>query len=228
MKVSGVWQNKKKTDGEEEEQDAAGLGELLSGLKKGQTLPAAGIDIKEGETSPPSRYNTGSLILAMENAGQLIEDEDLRAQIKGSGIGTSATRAEILKKLETHRYLSVVKKTQIVQPTQLGEMIFDTVACSIKPLLNAELTASWELGLSRTAEGTITADEYMAKLDDFIRRRVAAVKNSDFRPWLRSAFAHTASFYQSWKETGTQKKTKGSKKSLADKKTSGKKAEETS
>ena len=228
MKVSGVWQNKKKTDGEEEEQDAAGLGELLSGLKKGQNLPVAGIDIKEGETSPPSRYNTGSLILAMENAGQLIEDEDLRAQIKGSGIGTSATRAEILKKLETNRYLSVVKKTQIVQPTQLGEMIFDTVACSIKPLLNAELTASWELGLSRTAEGTITADEYMAKLDDFIRRRVAAVKNSDFRPWLRSAFAHTASYYQSWKETGTQKKTKGSRKPLADKKASRKKAEETS
>ena len=226
MAVSGLWQNKKKTDGEEEEQDAAGLGELLSSMKAGQKLSAAGIDIKEGETTPPSRYNTGSLILAMENAGQFIEDEDLRAQIKGSGIGTSATRAEILKKLETNRYLSVVKKTQIVQPTQLGEMIFDTVLCSIKPLLNAELTASWELGLTRTAEGTITADEYMAKLDDFIRRRVEAVKETDNRPWLRSAFAHTAAFYPRWQETGTEKKTKGSRKASSNKKKTEKKAEE--
>ena len=226
MAVSGLWQNKKKTDGEEEEQDAAGLGELLASLKTGQKLPAAGIDIKEGETTPPSRYNTGSLILAMENAGQFIEDEDLRAQIKGSGIGTSATRAEILKKLETNRYLSVVKKTQIVQPTQLGEMIFDTVLCSIRPLLNAELTASWELGLTRTAEGAITADEYMLKLDDFIRRRVEAVKETDSRPWLRSAFAHTAAFYPRWQETGTEKKTKGSRKASSNKKKTEKKAEE--
>ena len=227
MAVSGVWQNKKKTDGEEEEQDAAGLGELLASLKKGDRIPAAGIDVKEGETTPPSRYNTGSLILAMENAGQFIEDEDLRAQIKGSGIGTSATRAEILKKLETNRYLSVVKKTQIVQPTLLGEMIFDTVLCSIRPLLNAELTASWELGLSRTAEGTITAAEYMEKLDDFIRRRVEAVKETDSRPWLRSAFARSASSYPKWQETGTEKKTRGSRKASADKKKKEKKTEET-
>ena len=225
MAVSGVWQNKKKTDGEEEEQDAAGLGELLASLKKGDRIPAAGIDVKEGETTPPSRYNTGSLILARENAGQCIEDEDLRAQIKGSGIGTSATRAEILKKLETNRYLSVVKKTQTVQPTLLGEMIFDTVLCSIRPLLNAELTASWELGLSRTAEGTITAAEYMEKLDDFIRRRVEAVKETDSRPWLRSAFARSAACYPKWQET--EKKTKGSRKASADKKKKEKKTEET-
>ena len=183
--------------------------------------------MKEGETTPPSRYNTGSLILAMENAGQFIEDEDLRAQIKGSGIGTSATRAEILKKLETNRYLSVVKKTQTVQPTLLGKMIFDTVLCSIRPLLNAELTASWELGLSRTAEGTITAAEYMEKLDDFIRRRVEAVKETDSRPWLRSAFARSAACYPKWQETGTEKKTKGSRKASADKKKKEKKTEET-
>ena len=215
MAVSGVWQNKKKSD-EEEDQDAAGLGQVLSSLKKGDKLPVSAVEIKEGETAPPSRYNTGSLILAMENAGQLIEDEDLRAQIKGSGIGTSATRAEILKKLETNRYLSVVRKTQIVQPTQLGEMIFDTVLCSVRPLLNAELTASWELGLTRTAEGTITADEYMAKLDDFIRRRVEAVKETDNRPWLRSAFARTAAFYPKWQEEG-QTKAKRSRRPSSDK-----------
>ena len=133
---------------------------------------------------------------------------------------------EILKKLETNRYLSVVKKTQTVQPTQLGEMIFDTVLCSIRPLLNAELTASWELGLSKTAEGTITADEYMAKLDDFIRRRVASVKETDSRPWLRQAFAHTAPFYKTWQETGTVKKTKGSRKASANKKAAEKKEED--
>ena len=226
MAVSGVWQNKKKSDEEEEEQDAAGLGGLLASLKKGGKIPAAGIDVKEGETSPPSRYNTGSLILAMENAGQFIEDEDLRAQIKGSGIGTSATRAEILKKLETNRYLSVVKKTQIVQPTQLGEMIYDTVLCSIRPLLNAELTASWELGLSRTAEGSITADEYMEKLDDFIRRRVEDVKKTDNRPWLRSAFARTAPFYRTWQESSSAPKTKRSRKASSKKNNAEKKDEE--
>ncbi len=226
MKVSGLWQNKKKTDGEEEEQEAEGACELLSRLKKGQKIAVSDIGIKEGETSPPSRYNTGSLILAMENAGQLIEDEELRAQIKGSGIGTSATRAEILKKLETNRYLAVVKKTQTVQPTLLGEMIFDTVACSIKPLLNAELTASWELGLSRTAEGTITSDEYMTKLDDFIRRRVAAVKDSDYRLWLRSAFARSAPFYGKWTEAGGRKT--GGRRSSSTNKTSEKNEEKES
>ncbi len=202
MAVSGIWQAKKKADDEEEEQDAQGLGEILNRLKKGDELRVAGIDIKDGETSPPSRYNSGSLILAMENAGQLIEDEELRAQIKGSGIGTSATRAEILKKLETNRYLAVSKKTQIVQPTMLGEMVFDTVYCSIKPLLNAELTASWEMGLTKTAEGTLSAEEYMAKLDDFIRRRVQNVKDADYKPWLRQAFAQTAACYPDWKTSG--------------------------
>ena len=124
-------------------------------------LKVQSLDIKEGKTSAPKRYNSGSLILAMENAGQLIEDEELRAQIKGSGIGTSATRGEILKKLFHNKYLALNKKTQIVTPTMLGEMIFDVVANSIRSLLNPELTASWEKGLTYVAEGEITPDEYM-------------------------------------------------------------------
>ena len=118
--------------------------ELLQTVKKGTVLPVKELTIKEGETSPPKRYNSGSIILAMENAGQLIEDEDLRAQIKGSGIGTSATRAEILKKLIHIKYLMLNKKTQIITPTLLGEMVFDVVEHSIRSLLNPELTASWE------------------------------------------------------------------------------------
>lgn len=137
-------------------------------LRKGMTLPVRSLEIKEGKTSPPKRYNSGSMILAMENAGQLIEDEDLRAQIKGSGIGTSATRGEILKKLFHIQYLALNKKTQIVTPTLLGEMIFDVVEHSIKSLLNPELTASWEKGLTYVAEGDITPDEYMKKLNHLL------------------------------------------------------------
>ena len=128
----------------------------LQRLKKNDILTVDALNIKEGETSPPKRYNSGSMILAMENAGQLIEDEELRAQIKGSGIGTSATRAEILKKLVSIKYLSLNKKTQVITPTLLGEMIFDVVNCSIRQLLNPELTASWEKGLTYVAEGSIT------------------------------------------------------------------------
>ena len=143
LKVAGV--PGKKSDGEDT--DAAFFAKI-QGLKKGMTLPVQSLDIKEGKTSPPKRYNSGSLILAMENAGQLIEDEELRAQIKGSGIGTSATRGEILKKLFNNKYLALNKKTQIVTPTMLGEMIYDVVDHSIRPLLNPELTASWEKGLT--------------------------------------------------------------------------------
>ena len=135
------------------------LPSALQKLKKGDILPVNGLSIKEGETSPPKRYNSGSMILAMENAGQLIEDEELRAQIKGSGIGTSATRAEILKKLFNIKYLALNKKTQVITPTLLGEMIFDVVNCSIRQLLNPELTASWEKGLTYVAEGSITEQE---------------------------------------------------------------------
>ena len=152
--------------------------------------------IKEGETSPPKRYNSGSLILAMENAGQLIEDEELRAQIKGSGIGTSATRAEILKKLCSIQYLSLNKKTQTITPTLLGELVFDVVDNSMKQLLNPELTASWEKGLSYVAEGSITSEEYMEKLETFVRNRTDSVKRIQ-NPWaIQTQFAHTSQSYQ--------------------------------
>ena len=150
--------------------------EKIQSLKKGMTLPIQGMEIKEGKTSPPKRYNSGSLILAMENAGQLIEDEELRAQIKGSGIGTSATRGEILKKLFNNKYLALNKKTQIVTPTMLGEMIYDVVDHSVRSLLNPELTASWEKGLTYVADGDITSDEYMMKLDRFVSSRTEGVK----------------------------------------------------
>ena len=165
-------------------------------LKKGMEIPLCSLQIKEGETSPPKRYNSGSLILAMENAGQLIEDEELRSQIKGSGIGTSATRAEILSKLVKNKYLKLNKKTQIITPELLGEMIYDVVFVSIRPLLNPELTASWELGLTQVAEGTITQDEYMEKLDAFISRRVNYVKQTNQQGVLRQMFDQAAIYYK--------------------------------
>ncbi len=165
-------------------------------LKKGVKLSIDGFEIKEGETSPPKRYSSGTLILAMENAGQLIEDEELRAQIKGSGIGTSATRAEIIKKLVNNKYLDLNKKTQIITPTLMGEMIHDVVAFSIKSLLNPELTASWEKGLSYVAEGTITEEEYMKKLEDFIQKRTDAVKGLNNQYQLRAYFDYAAQYYK--------------------------------
>ena len=147
--------NTDNTDNTDNDQDLdTGFFQVIQGLKKGMTLPVKTLEIKEGETSPPKRYNSGSMILAMENAGQLIEDEELRAQIKGSGIGTSATRAEILKKLIHIKYLALNKKTQIITPTLQGEMVFDVVENSIKSLLNPELTASWEKGLTYVARAT--------------------------------------------------------------------------
>ncbi|MDU7710254.1 MAG: DNA topoisomerase, partial [Clostridium sp.] len=148
------------------------------------------------ETSPPKRYNSGSIILAMENAGQLIEDEELRAQIKGSGIGTSATRAEILKKLIHIEYLGLNKKTQIITPTLQGEMVFDVVDNSIKSLLNPELTASWEKGLTYVADGDITPDEYMRKLDHFIVSRTNGVKGLNNQYQLRGCYDRSARFYK--------------------------------
>lgn len=170
--------------------------ERLKKLKKNDMLCLDGLTIKEGETSPPKRYNSGSMILAMENAGQLIEDEELRAQIKGSGIGTSATRAEILKKLINNKYICLNKKTQTLTPSQLGEMIHDVVNCSIKSLLNPELTASWEKGLTYVAEGTITGEEYMKKLDDFVSRRVHAVLRLNNQTELRSFFDKISENYK--------------------------------
>ena len=190
-----------------------GLFEVIKSLKKGAVLPVRALDIKEGETSPPKRYNSGSMILAMENAGQLIEDEELRAQIKGSGIGTSATRAEILKKLVNIKYLALNKKTQVITPTLQGEMIYDVVDHSIRSLLNPELTASWEKGLNYVAEGSITSDEYMRKLDHFITSRTVGVKGLNNQYQLRACYEKAAGFYPSVNNNKTTGRTKTGNKS---------------
>ena len=168
----------------------------LKTLRKGSLIPVTGYRIKEGETQPPKRYTSGSMILAMENAGQLIEDDELREQIRGSGIGTSATRAEILKKLVNIRYLDLNAKTQVITPTQLGEMVHDIVYVSIRSLLNPEMTASWEKGLSYVAEGKIKPDEYMTKLENFVSERTNRVRNADNRQLLRSRYQYIAQFYK--------------------------------
>ena len=183
-------------DTEETTCDAAFMAQL-SALKKGMELPLKDIEIKTGETSPPKRYNSGSMILAMENAGQLIEDEELRAQIKGSGIGTSATRAEILKKLiTTNQYVALNKKTQILTPTQLGELIYDVVDCSMKRMLDPALTASWEKGLTGVANGSITSDEYMVKLSDFVKKYTNYAKVLNNQSVVYTKFKATEPFYK--------------------------------
>lgn len=204
LKVTGVPQPKKTAredgeaegDGGEKQNVDRALFQAVQGLRKGAVLPVDRLEIKEGETSPPKRYNSGSMILAMENAGQLIEDEELRAQIKGSGIGTSATRAEILKKLMNIQYLALNKKTQIITPTLQGEMIYDVVDHSIRSLLNPELTASWEKGLSYVAEGTITPEEYMQKLSHFIVSRTDVVMNLRNQFQLRTCYEQASQFYK--------------------------------
>lgn len=168
----------------------------IKNLKKGMNLPVKNLAIKEGETSPPKRYNSGTLILAMENAGQLIEDEELRAQIKGSGIGTSATRAEILHKLVNITYLKLNKKTQIITPTHLGEVIYDVVNGSIRSLLNPELTASWEKGLTYVAKGQISKEEYREKLEGFVGRMTNGVKSLNNQDQLIRMFNETAPYYK--------------------------------
>ncbi len=195
-----------KKEGEDVQTNNLNFMEQLSSLKKGMELRVTALTVKEGETTPPKRYNSGSMILAMENAGQLIEDEELRAQIKGSGIGTSATRAEILKKLVNNQYLALNKKTQIITPTLLGEMIYDVVNASIRSLLNPELTASWEKGLTYVAQGSITPEEYMVKLEHFIKSRTSGVLGLNNQSMLRGVFQQAATFYQ------TSKKKEGTKK----------------
>ena len=190
---------------EEEKEESFDLKEVLNLLKKGTSVSLTECSVKEGETSPPKRYNSGSIILAMENAGQLIEDEELREQIKGSGIGTSATRAEILKKLVFIKYLALNKKTQVITPTQLGEMIYDVVHQSIRPLLNPELTASWEKGLTYVAEGSITSEEYMGKLENFVTRHTVNVKQMRNQFQLKSSFDASAPYYK--KASSTRSRT---------------------
>ena len=180
--------------------DRTVLLQMLAELKKNDILTLVELNIKEGETSPPKRYTSGSMILAMENAGQLIEDEELRAQIKGSGIGTSATRAEILKKLFNIKYLNLNKKTQVITPSLLGEMVYDVVDQSIRQLLNPELTASWEKGLTYVAEGSITSDEYMEKLNRFVAGRTVNVIRMNNQYNMRGYFDAAAAFYKTKKE----------------------------
>lgn len=187
---------KEEGEGSQKNLDNPAFIEMLKGLKKGAILPVLDLVIKEGETSPPKRYSSGSMILAMENAGQLIEDDELRAQIKGSGIGTSATRAEILKKLVHINYLFLNGKTQVVTPTLLGEIIFDVVEASIKQLLNPDLTASWEKGLTYVAEGTITPEEYMQKLENFVASRTYGVLKLNNQCNLRTCFDKAAMNYK--------------------------------
>lgn len=180
--------------------------EKLSALKKGDELAVRSFDIKEGETSAPKRYSSGTLILAMENAGQLIEDEELRAQIKGSGIGTSATRDSIITKLVTNRYIALNKKTQIVTPTFLGEIIYDVVFGSIRNLLRAEMTASWEKGLSGVADGTISKEEYTEKMNRFVRDNTNAVKQLRNQNQMVAVFNRTKPFYEKSKTKKSEKK----------------------
>lgn len=195
----------KKKDSEEEEEkenennaglDPNELREILGRLKKGMAVELRECNVKEGETSPPKRYNSGSIILAMENAGQLIEDEELRAQIKGSGIGTSATRAEILKKLFHIGYLDMNKKTQIITPALKGELVCSIVRYSMPAMLSPKLTASWEKGLSGVSEGEITEDEYMKKLEGFVDQMVGQVKAEDNRSRLNSYYHLAAQYYK--------------------------------
>ena len=201
LKVAGIPAsqgrgNKNNDDETEDVKCDAAMLELLQKLKKGGIIQAGEFFVKEGKTSPPKRYNSGSLILAMENAGQLIEDEELRAQIKGSGIGTSATRAEILKKLIDKGYIRLNGKTQIITPTLLGEMIYDVVAASIKYLLDPTLTASWEKGLTGVADSSISSREYLDKLEGYVTRRTLAVKQVNNQYMLRPYFDYAASFYK--------------------------------
>ena len=201
LKVAGIPAsqgrgNKNNDDETEDVKCDAAMLELLQKLKKGDIIQAGEFFVKEGKTSPPKRYNSGSLILAMENAGQLIEDEELRAQIKGSGIGTSATRAEILKKLIDKGYIRLNGKTQIITPTLLGEMIYDVVAASIKYLLDPTLTASWEKGLTGVSDSSISSREYLDKLEGYVTRRTLAVKQVNNQYMLRPYFDYAASFYK--------------------------------
>ncbi len=184
---------------------------LLNALKKGDKLAVDSYEVKEGETSPPKRYTSGSIILTMENAGQFIEDEELRAQIKGSGIGTSATRAEILKKLVNIEYLALNKKTQVLTPTLMGEMIYDVVGSSIKALLDPALTASWEKGLTLVADGQITSKEYMDKLNGFVGRRTQYVKQLRNQGALFTQFQAAATNYRMGKPEKNEKAEKTEK-----------------
>lgn len=200
LPVSQFSFSKKKDSTEEDDADsgidANELKEVVAQLKKGMSVKLEECNVKEGETSPPKRYNSGSMILAMENAGQLIEDEELRTQIKGSGIGTSATRAEILKKLFNIGYLNLNKKTQIITPALKGELVCGIVRYSMPAMLSPKLTASWEKGLTGVADGSISEDEYMKKLSGFVTKLVNQAKAEDNRGQLNSYYRMAAGYYK--------------------------------
>ena len=218
LKVSGEKKQKdkeekeKEEEGEAENSGTAALAATLAAAKKGAAVEVKGFDLREGETSPPKRYTSGSMILAMENAGQLIEDEELRSQIKGSGIGTSATRAEILKKLVNNKYLALNGKTQIITPTQLGELIVEAVNLSMPPLLRPELTASWEKGLTMVQQGEISEADYMAKLRDFVARRTSLAAGQSASYKLREAFEVSRQYYPAVTEKRRAVRRKGGSK----------------
>lgn len=192
LTIAGLPSDKKQEEQKLTDEELA----KFASLKKDDAIPVQTFNIKEGETSPPKRYSSGTLILAMENAGQLIEDEELRSQIKGSGIGTSATRDSIITKLVTNKYIALNKKTQIVTPTFLGEIIYDVCLNSIQSLLWAEMTASWEKGLSGVAEGTISKDEYTAKMNKFVCDNTNAVKQIRNQNQITRLFDRTKPFYE--------------------------------
>ena len=192
LTIAGLSSDKKQEEQKLTDEELA----KFASLKKGDAIPVQTFNIKEGETSQPKRYSSGTLILAMENAGQLIEDEELRSQIKGSGIGTSATRDSIITKLVTNKYIALNKKTQIVTPTFLGEIIYDVCLNSIQSLLWAEMTASWEKGLSGVAEGTISKDEYTAKMNKFVCDNTNAVKQIRNQNQITRLFDRTKPFYE--------------------------------
>ena len=177
-------------DENENEEENTGLFTMAETLQNGDELTVCGFEIKEGKTSPPKRYTSGSMVLAMENAGQLIEDEELRAQIKGSGIGTSATRAEIIKKLVRIGYLNLNKKSQILSPEMLGEMVFEVVNMTVPALLNPKMTASWEKGLDGITRGTVVMEDYREKLEDFIRKETLAMVERDLKQQLITQISH--------------------------------------
>ncbi len=196
LQIAGIPSADKKGD---DEKLTADMLEKLSNLKKGDVLTVNSLDVKEGETSPPKRYSSGTLILAMENAGQLIEDEELRSQIKGSGIGTSATRDSIITKLINNKYIALNKKTQIVTPTFLGEIIYDVVYYSINSLLRAEMTASWEKGLSGVADGTISKEEYTEKMNNFVIKNTEMVKGLNNQYKITYIFDQCKPYYEKQK-----------------------------
>ena len=190
------------TGDEDETQESSELFDVLASLKKGDIVELNGLLIKEGKTSPPKRYTSGSMILAMENAGQLIEDEELRAEIKGAGIGTSATRAGIIEKLIRNDYIKLNKKTQVLTPSAMGEMIYEIILMTLPSMLEPKMTASWEKGLSQLERGEITTEDYRGKLEGYVSKHVNFVKSKDLKQAVAAKLKEVNEVY---KDAGNKK-----------------------